>query len=65
MYVVIPDGSGPSRGGEEDGQPTAEDALKKLESLIGEWTLEAIPPGGEPWPAGRGPRSVGTSPVPT
>ncbi len=35
-------------------QPTAENALKALEPLIGEWTLEAIPPGGEPWPgAGR------------
>lgn len=32
------------------GQPTAEDALKRLEPLVGEWTLEAIPPGGEPWP---------------
>jgi len=31
-------------------QPTADQALKKLEPLIGEWTLEAIPPGGEPWP---------------
>ena len=31
-------------------QPTAEDALKVLEVLIGEWTMEAIPPGGEPWP---------------
>ena len=31
-------------------QPTAEDALKRLEPLVGEWTLEAIPPGGEPWP---------------
>ena len=31
-------------------QPTAEEALKKLEPLIGEWTMEAIPPGGEPWP---------------
>ncbi|MET0510418.1 MAG: hypothetical protein ABW135_01880, partial [Thermoleophilaceae bacterium] len=31
-------------------QPTAEDALKELEVLIGEWTMEAIPPGGEPWP---------------
>lgn len=31
-------------------QPTAEDALRKLEPLIGEWRLEAIPPGGEPWP---------------
>ena len=32
------------------GQPTAEKALKELASLVGEWTLEAIPPGGEPWP---------------
>jgi hypothetical protein len=31
-------------------QPTAEQALKELEVLIGEWTMEAIPPGGEPWP---------------
>jgi hypothetical protein len=31
-------------------QPTAEQALKELEPLIGEWELEAIPPGGEPWP---------------
>ncbi|HKG36782.1 MAG TPA: hypothetical protein VKA89_10135 [Solirubrobacterales bacterium] len=31
-------------------QPTAEKALKKLEPLVGEWALEAIPPGGEPWP---------------
>jgi hypothetical protein len=31
-------------------QPTAEQALKELEPLVGEWTLEAIPPSGEPWP---------------
>jgi hypothetical protein len=31
-------------------QPTAETALKQLEPLIGEWTVKAIPPGGEPWP---------------
>ena len=31
-------------------QPTGEQALKELEPLIGEWTLEAIPPGAEPWP---------------
>ncbi|HTZ64007.1 MAG TPA: hypothetical protein VMB51_07880 [Solirubrobacteraceae bacterium] len=31
-------------------QPTAEQALKRLEPLIGEWSLEAIPPDGEPWP---------------
>ena len=33
-------------------QPTAEQALKELEVLIGDWTMEAIPPGGEPWPGG-------------
>jgi hypothetical protein len=31
-------------------QPTAENALKELELLVGEWTLEAIPPNGKPWP---------------
>ena len=31
-------------------QPTAEQALKELEPLIGEWRMEAIPPSGEPWP---------------
>jgi hypothetical protein len=31
-------------------QPTAEDALKALEPLVGEWTLNAVSPGGEPWP---------------
>jgi hypothetical protein len=31
-------------------QPTAEEALQRLEVLVGEWTQEAIPPGGEPWP---------------
>lgn len=31
-------------------QPTAEEALKRLEPLVGEWTMEARPPGGEPWP---------------
>ena|ERR1035441_3854965 len=34
-------------------QPTAEEALKKLDPLVGEWDLEARGPGGEPWP-GRG-----------
>ena len=33
-------------------QPTAQAALKKLEPLVGEWILEAGPPGGEPWPGG-------------
>jgi hypothetical protein len=31
-------------------QPTAETALQELEVLVGEWTMEATPPGGEPWP---------------
>jgi hypothetical protein len=31
-------------------QPTAENALKELEVLVGEWSQEAIPPGREPWP---------------
>jgi hypothetical protein len=31
-------------------QPTAEDALKALEPLVGEWTLNAISPTDEPWP---------------
>jgi hypothetical protein len=31
-------------------QPTAEEALKRLEPLVGEWTLEAKPPDGPPRP---------------
>ncbi len=31
-------------------QPTAENALKEMEILIGEWTMEAKPPDGDPWP---------------
>jgi hypothetical protein len=31
-------------------QPTAEDALKRLEPLVGEWALEASSPDGQPWP---------------
>ena len=31
-------------------QPTAQEALKRLEPLVGEWTLEARPPDGPPWP---------------
>ena len=31
-------------------QPTAEAALKQLEPLIGQWTMEARPPDGDPWP---------------
>ena len=33
-------------------QPTAEEALRKLEPLVGEWTIEARWPSGEPWPGG-------------
>jgi hypothetical protein len=33
-------------------QPTAETALRALDVLVGEWTMEARPPGGEPWPGG-------------
>jgi hypothetical protein len=33
-------------------QPTAEEALRKLEPLIGEWDLVGSPPGGDPWPGG-------------
>ena len=32
---------GPSRGARNVDQPTAEDALRELEPLIGEWSLEA------------------------
>jgi hypothetical protein len=36
-------------------QPTAGDALKRLEPLIGTWTIAAQPPpGAEPWPAASG-----------
>jgi hypothetical protein len=31
-------------------QPTAEQALHELEPLVGEWTIEAKWPNGEPWP---------------
>ena len=33
-------------------QPTAEDALRALEPLVGEWTVEARWPSGELWPGG-------------
>ncbi len=33
-------------------QATAEHALRRLEPLVGDWTLEAKPPDGEPWPGG-------------
>ena len=31
-------------------QPTAEQALKEMEVLVGEWKQAATPPGGVPWP---------------
>jgi hypothetical protein len=31
-------------------QPTAEEALRQMEPLVGRWALEAISPEGEPWP---------------
>src|SRR6266550_2107771 len=39
------------RSGSMD-QPTAEQALRELEPLVGEWTVEAKWPDGEPWPGG-------------
>lgn len=33
-------------------QPTAEQALRRLEPLVGEWTFEATCPDGESWPGG-------------
>ena len=32
--------------------PTADDALRRLEPLVGEWTMEATWPSGERWPGG-------------
>jgi hypothetical protein len=31
-------------------RPWPQEALKRLEPLVGEWTLEAKPPDGRPWP---------------
>jgi hypothetical protein len=31
-------------------QPTAHEALRQLERLVGEWTVEARWPNGDPWP---------------
>jgi hypothetical protein len=33
-------------------QPTAEQVLRQLEPLVGEWTVEATWPNGEKWPGG-------------
>lgn len=35
-------------------QPTAEKALQEMEVLVGNWKLEALGPGGEPWPGEAG-----------
>jgi hypothetical protein len=31
-------------------RPTAEQALEEMQVLVGEWSLDATPPGGESWP---------------
>jgi hypothetical protein len=31
-------------------QSARDQALDKLDAFVGEWTMEATPPGGEPWP---------------
>src|SRR5262245_41318926 len=33
-------------------QPSAAEALRRLEPLVGEWTVEATWPNGQAWPAG-------------
>jgi hypothetical protein len=33
-------------------ESTSTAARERLEALVGEWTLEAKPPGGPPWPGG-------------
>jgi hypothetical protein len=33
-------------------EPTAEEALRRLEPLVGEWTVEATWPDGQSWPGG-------------
>lgn len=34
------------------GKSTNTAARERLQALVGEWTIEAIPPGGPPWPGG-------------
>ncbi len=43
-------------------QPIAEEALEKLATLVGDWTLEAMSADGEPWPAEVEPPSNGMIP---
>lgn len=33
-------------------QPKQNPALESLNALVGEWSMEAAPPGGPPWPGG-------------
>jgi hypothetical protein len=33
-------------------QPRRDPALERLDALVGEWSTEARPPGGPPWPGG-------------
>jgi hypothetical protein len=37
----------------QTGQPSRNPPLERLDALVGEWTIEAGPPGGPPWPGGR------------
>jgi len=34
------------------GESTNTAARERLQALVGKWTIEAIPPGGPPWPGG-------------
>jgi hypothetical protein len=44
-------------------QPTAHEALKRLEPLLGEWTLDAKSPDGDRGRVKHGPASNGTNPA--
>jgi hypothetical protein len=54
MFLATPGGATAHHRGREriDGSATAEQALRELEPLVGEWTLEATWPNGEPWHGG-------------
>jgi hypothetical protein len=41
-----------SRRRECDERATNPAARERMEALVGEWTMEAKPPGGPPWPGG-------------
>ena len=36
----------------QTGRPGRNPGLERLDALVGEWTIEAGPPGGPPWPGG-------------